>query len=363
MAKPTRNEMLEKRFLEAFPGLPSKVILLPNPKKKSAVKFDINIEDREGRVIEKLESNDITRAPGTRFTLMAIPSAKLGGFLDTGLTDYVVNPYKEYTSFKSPEWERILKGQDMVLRQHIMEYFWNKPINYYTNEVIVERMPTDDRDRPMRFFQSEASMLDLEDGSNSIDLSTELGMIKYFMALADPMIANSYEEITPETAYYIARVDEENERKTKSAKKVDSAVARLYELSENYPTTLIQLCKVLGINRKVNATTGYEILSYNIKNEKDFVENFIYYYDMWKEESTRPLFEARAFLWDLLEYRVVSERSNKYTWYPPKDETGKQVEPLTWERKEELLDFLSNPKFKREQGEMLEQIKANQRFL
>lgn len=365
MAKKVISGEIQTGLETVFPGLPRQVILAPNPKKRTSVTYEMGYESQDGRLLdkEKFEVEKLTRAPNTKYTLMAAISADKGGYLETGLTDLIANPYKDHSKLRSKEWEEVLLGHERVLRQHVVEYFWNKPIGYYTNQITVSRFPQRGEIPKFVFFQSDAAVLDLEDGANTLDLASELGMIRYFMALADPNIANSYEEITPETDYYIARRDEEETRKTKSVKVVDFAVDRLVDIAKEFPSRLADFCKVLEIEKKnLSSDAAYEILSNAIKNKRDFIPNFNYYYDLFKEESTREMFDARVFLADLVEHRIISKRSNVYTWYPPKDADGKQLEALEWERKEEVLDYLVNPKFRKEQAEMLEQVKSAKRF-
>ena len=72
-----------------------KVIIRPNPNIKPVIKYErITERDSLGNDISEPEK-ELTRAPGTKFTLMASPSAKLNGYLATGLHHMVANPFKK----------------------------------------------------------------------------------------------------------------------------------------------------------------------------------------------------------------------------------------------------------------------------
>jgi len=329
------------------------------------------------RVVDRDESqndivvpeNELTRAPGTKYSIMAPPSAKLGGFLATGLHHMVANPYKDETTYRDAKWEEIFKGKEEVLLQHILEYKFHKPFNYYTNQIPLKRVPNigdkDQVDKNQYFFQSEEGVFNLEDSTMILDLNNERHLVLYYLCLEDPEIASSYNEIKPFTRYYISGETEEVERKAKSGKKVDLAVSKLIEIESEADTALMQAFgNVCGVRTKgMSAEAIYSELSRNLKSNKDgFIDNFNYYYKLYKEPATADKFFAVSEVVDLLAYGVIVERGGNFTWQPPADKDGRARNEVSWYRRDSLIDSLEDKQHQEERMEMLEQLKIKRMY-
>lgn len=346
-----------------------KVIVRPNPNIRPVIKYErITERDSLGNDISEPEK-ELTRAPGTKFTLMASPSAKLNGYLATGLHHMVANPFKELKAYKSSAWADILKDKEEVLLSHVIEYKFNKPINYYSNEVDLQRVTpvvlAKDLPQTFNFWQSDLAMFDLEDAGMVLNLDRERDLILYYLLKEDPLCANSYEELTPFTKYFIAAEHEEESRKANKDKSVDICLGRLVEIdNEDDGKTLKGFGNVLGVKTKgLRKDRIYQELSSRIKqNKQDFITNFNYYYKLWKEPATKAEFNTRSKLVDYLDYGVISLRGTEYSWLPPVDVDGKRDPEVTWYRRDEVIEFLMDKKFQKERALMEAQFEAKAKY-
>jgi len=209
-------------------------------------------------------------------------------------------------------------------------------------------------------------MFDLEDGGMVLNLDKERDLILYYLLKEDPMCANSYEELSPMTRFFIAAEHEEEQRKVTKDKSIDIALSKLVEIdSESDSDKLIKsFGNVLGVRTKgISKERTYQELSNRLKqNKADFITNFNYYYKLWKEPATRQEFAVRARLVDYTDFGVITMRGSEYSWLPPRDVDGKQEPEITWFRREDVINYLLDKKYQKERSLMEAQLEAKAKY-
>lgn len=347
-----------------------KYLIYPSPDRKPVVKYERRTENMVNGKLEPVYEEDrtMTRAPDTKFTWSVSQSRKLGGHLKTGLLDYVENIYKDEANFRTPEWEEILKGKDKVTRQTLLEYKHGHAPGYYTNIIDVRILEKDPKDIRENFFQTKMAYLNLNDGVTILDTDTNpIHEVLYYGMLESDLIANSYRELTPDTLYYIAQEQEEEERKALKSRKRNGAIAKLEELVNKNDGTVLDFAKVLNVPKtkkiSMSAERAYSELDKFIKNASDQqIDEFSNTYSMWKSPESKRRFKAFVLLSDAMDSGVVWKKNNVYTWQPPRDENGKVPVPIDFNRESEIIEFLSEVKYQAEQELIRTQINAKLRI-
>lgn len=333
----------------------TKALIAPVPK-QTLFKWQ-RVLDREigvdGGIYESTtEERDITRAPGTKYTMCARPSISLGGMLNTGeLLEYVPNQYKDEKAYKSKEWETILKGAEETLLQTQLEYKHGRTPGFYTNQIATDGRKVKDEEIP--FLQTAAAQLNLNDGITVLDMNNPLHELMYYIARANNSIANSYQEITSLTPFYITREEEEVEIKTNKKRQGNIAVARLEEIAELQDNTIVQFCYALA--QKVKSPSikqAYNILDEYIKKNQTQRQEFLALYNIWKDPAKKAEFTARALFHELINYNVIFQRGGEYSWQPPQDDMGKFPDKITWDRYSDAVNYIADEKHQPEVDQM-----------
>lgn len=330
-----------------------KVLILPNPDKKPFHKYERVIEQSpDGTYETTVPETQLTRAPGTKFTVMA-PYSRRGDINTGSLLEETENPYSDLIAYRTPEWEKYLKGKPVVLRQYVLEYKHNREPNYYNNQIVPITNPSKDASK-ITFFQTAEAAWNLNDGVTVLDMDAWKDELLYYIIPALPQIANSFAERNHDSIFYLAGEAEEAERKSRKAKQGDLAIAKLMEIDSLQDDTIIQFAKVLMPSlRDINSTRAYTELSNYIKGNKDQLMEFMSNYKLWEDMGTRRKFYAKSKLADYLSLRVISKKGNTYEWVPPRGaESGVQPEKMTWDRYQDLLEFMSDAKYSPEHQEM-----------
>jgi hypothetical protein len=346
-----------------------KYLIYPNPERHPVVKYERRTENLVNGKLEEdyQEDRTMTRAPFTKFSWSIAPSKKLGGHLNTGLLDYVDNPYKDVGSYRTPEWREILEGKDKILKQTELEYKHGHSPDYYSNVIDVRVLERDPKDMMSNFFQTKAAFLNLSDGVTILDTDNNpIHEVLYYGMLKSDVIANSYQQINPDTRFYIAKEQEEEERKAEKSRKRNGAIAKLEEVSKKNDSSVKEFCKVLNQPRSkkitISADVAYGELNKFIDNANDSQLNeFLNVYDMWASPESKRKFKAHVLLSDALDTNVIWNKGNEYTWQPPRNETDSIPQPVTFTRQSEVIDFLSEQKFQEERELITRQIDAKLR--
>jgi hypothetical protein len=333
-----------------------KVLILPNPDKKPFHKFERVIETSpDGTQETTVPETQLTRAPGTKYTIMAPYSRK--GDINTGaLLEEIDNPYVSLVSYRTPQWEAYLKGKPTVLRQYVLEYKHGREPGFYTNSIPQIANPKKDMDK-IPFFQTADATWNLNDGVTVLDMDNWKDELLYYIIPALPQIANSFTERNHESVFYLAGEAEEEERKSRKLKQVDIAIAKLTEIDALQDETIIDFAKVLIPSlRGIGRDKAYAEISRYIRLGKDMLMDFMSNYKMWEDMGTRKRFYAKVKAGDYQAARVIIKRGNTYQWTPPRSQdTGVQPETVVWDRYDDVLDFLSDVRYQPEHEEMKKQ--------
>ena len=330
------------------------ILVKPNPMRRSSTTFERLItQDARGKAVDTKREERLTRAPGTSYVLCAPMKRSLGGHLDTGMLDEVDNPYYgQETIFIDTRLKEALSGKKAKL-QHIIEQKHKKAFDFYTNQIDFRgnSAPT--------YFQRAEGMISLADATNKLDLDLPHQEILYYVARANPDIANSYGEMTAEHTYYMVDYDKDGEAELKSTRSKDLAISTLSELDRDHPDVLLKCAKIIGLpGTHKNVAQAYTDIRNEI--EKNKWTEFMKAHAMWKEPSTRKEFNSRAILSDLLDNRIITVKGSEYTWIPP---VTTEMEKVVWDRKEDVIAYLSEEKYAPEVTVMIELLKASKNWI
>lgn len=263
---------------------------------------------------------NISRVPGTLTILTPglLPNHKI----NTGLAELVENPYKDGDQGSGTwmyEWgERILKGKDRVLRQHVLEYKHGKPYGFYTDSVRLDVNKSIDEDRT--FFERPESRLRLTDNIFVLDFSNPVHEIYFYMAKAHPEVANSYTELEEDPYRYnwFISSDTDNREDAKTEKLIQStaASAALNELFTKTDDGLELVAKALDIQDAHNLSDKARFAAlFAYTNESDDThKRFMHMYEQWKDVVNRDAVIQSARLNDYIRVGVVNYVGGKYVW-------------------------------------------------
>lgn len=332
----------------------TKILIQPNPNKKPLLRYDRVLsvtKGQDGRMNEETtEEKEITRVPNTKYSICANLKESTG-MLNTGLDREDDNPYHDLKSFRSSDFEAVLKDKPKAKLQHILEYKHNKPFNYYTNEINFHRRYTKETINQLPFFQTPEASMNLVDSVNTLDLNNPKHEIMYYVATAPGRsdIAPSYQELTGSHLWFISKEEEAAEIKASKKKEKNAAIAKLEEINSKNDGSVVKFCQVLGVARRnMSEPQAYEILANQLEQpakKGEFArEEFTNIYKMYKDKVKRDVFNVRALIWELESYGVLVKRNTEYTWQPPKDSDGKTPDKVSFTRQQELIDYLLDPK-------------------
>lgn len=352
----------------------AKLFIKPNPNVNPLLGF-IKLEEKrtvkdKRNGMETVDRENIdkryTRAPGSSFRLCANPSRKLHGNLNSGMLHDAVNPYHNTESFADPKFKEVLYGKEKAKVQHILEYKHNKPFDYYTNQFVdVTFLDASTIDRIPALMRAEYT-IELRDGTTVLDTNTEYGEIMSYVLRANELVANTFEELSSKTPFYIAAEEEEAARKQKREALQDKCIAFLVGLHDNNQEQLSSFCKALDIRKRVhNSSSAYNELKNFINRSKDNATVFKRMFEMWNEEATRSSFTARVILYDARDHGFILKDGPSYTWHRPQLEEGGRLEPMVFTKytgDNSIIEFLSHPKYQMEQKELLEQISRAEKY-
>lgn len=279
----------------------------------------------------------------------ALYSAKVGGY-NTGLDKPWVDP--ETGNQKRDESGRPLTLQDQL------ELKWNLPKNYLTNRAWRPEMGYKD----LTYFDTKYWVLN--DGSTVLDLTNMDDEIFYHVCLASSLVANSERELRshkwPKALWYIALENESDEIKYQRNELKSKAIATLHsdDFTENYKQIFVKLLNLASSKTSLTYSQVHNLLFEYIEKSSFAVDSNINKFNalasLLKTPKGREELQARFLLKQLIDTRIVIERSNTYTFLRPNNNI------VIGERYEEAIDFLLNPKKDKEVEEMKELLKQKQ---
>lgn len=332
----------------------------PNPFKKAKLKIKMArsklnsagevLVDHTGKLrTEDVEPENMIQVPGTAKTIT--PPLTASG-LKTGLNELVDNPYADEDVY-FPQWgEKVLKGKEKALRQHILEYKHGKDFNYYTGNII-DRIEPSNKMSQLPFFMTPHSKVYLSGNVTFLDLNNPIHEVQYYMLKAHNMVANSYSELQNGknlTALYFMVDDAEvSNVKMDKLRKETQAASALEELKAAGDDILVMMAKALGNEEKnLTASRAFTWIYRFYKNGGNQYVQFMKYFEMYKDAGRREYFVAAAKLQEYIDYRIIRKSENKYYWTKPETDDS-PVRVFEWSSKDKVIkDFLLAPEFQDE---------------
>ena len=293
---------------------------------------------------ELVDAQSMVQFPGT---IKYLRAAACKDGLATGLNVMVNNPYKDLDYYDQVWGERTLQGQKKALLQHILEYKHNVELGYYTNRLTTQ---VNKKGEAVPFFHSTLCKFPLEGNVFFLDLSNNFHEVMYYVAKANDIIANSYDDLqngrNNNALYYIVDELEAANIKTVKSKRVNEAIAVIEKLEDD-KGELVRFGKALGLTEPIaNDKQAYESLQRYFKQDTINYENFMFYWKMYNKPINKDQFEAAIVLFDAIEADVITYNNGVYYWQKPATDSANS-ELLRWMSKDKVIsNLLVNPKSK-----------------
>lgn len=241
--------------------------------------------------------------------------------LATGLDQEIDNPYKGQP-INNPDFQ-FLSIQDKVLRQHVIEYKFNR------NKGDLDNTPADVTNKKHlenpSFFQT--FVWQLNDGLTIFDLNNFSDLIAYYCMLASKRFANSKKEYEsgkfPYADYYIASVDEGEHEKYSKKQFKDKAKAQLsmgVVADSETQKKFVKLLLPSIAKGKLTNEQAYNSLSESIdtneryKDGEEFITKFNKLVSLLGDAPGKARFNALVVLQEGIHTFTISEKAGTYTW-------------------------------------------------
>lgn len=338
------------------------------------------IDPATGRSIRTEDVTDkYPRVPNTIFSISAIPTYRLNGNLETGeLLENRKNPYDNEPSYDASgieyeaKFERVLKGKSSAKFQHILEYKHEKPFNYYTNKCLdltmikPKKLASMEINKEVPALMTSEYTMDLNTGGVTVlDLNNPKHEVMYHIIKATKYVAESLEDVDFNNIFYVSKVKESEAKRKNESKTYDEALAALVKIDNSHSSKLIDFCMILlPYGRPSSLEKAYNELKNYINSSRANANNFIEYYKLYMDKSTRAQFNARVLVEEGLEFGVFDKRNNKYRWIPPQDSAFRdsQYEFLSIRGKGSLIEFLTSNEYEEQTSEIIQQIAQHKKF-
>lgn len=342
----------------------------PNPFKKPITKIKMRVKrmngtkpvvNQDGKVLFKDEEpQNLTRIPGTSKVIG--PARTKAGTIRTGLTIFVNNPYNDEPVYKTEWAERLFKGKEKAKLQHLLEYEFGYEFDYLTDRIPHKTEASDKSGK--KFFEKPESRIVLKDNITFLKLNNPIHRIIYYMLKADPEVANSFVELedgmNKKANWYFADQQEKDQYKLSKIEKETKAAAALEDLKQA-DGAAAQMAKALFIEEANDRNLTVErasLLLYNYYNQNsDQWDEFIKFYDMWKDPAQRNYIIAAAELFEYIKVGVISYRNGKYTW-TKRNASGPSENYVRVNRNDMINNFLLDPAFQEEVELVQEEYEA-----
>lgn len=307
--------------IEPSPFVSPRIKIQMKQTKVDATGRPMKVMNTLGQYVDKQEMvdvNNIVQYPGT---IKYVKAAVTSRGKKTGLTYLVNNPYKENSTYY-PAWgEKILKGHDKALLQHILEYKHGKDLGFYTNQISRSHYL---EGTVAPFFARPESKLPLTGNVIFLNLEDPNDEIMYYVCKDSKIIANSYDDlkegVNKDALYYIVDTNEQLSRKEVRVQQLNEAAFFLETLKRKNDSSLMHMAKALDI-RDLPITTDDKaylaIVDFYKKDNKN-MDSFISYYHMNEDQARREYFVAASMLYDYVKEGIITLSKGKFYWTRPK---------------------------------------------
>lgn len=277
--------------------------------------------------------------------LYPLYSRSVGG-LKTGL-------YKPWIEDGKPKVEdgKTLTLQDKYEREH------NRPKGFYTNAA---NLDYEKDNQKLTYFQTLKVVF--EDGCTVLDLDEPDDLMRYHVCLESRFVANSEKEWKahkfPDAEWYIALQNEEEDIKYEKNEAKSKAFATLHAdyMTDTVKKKVASVLELINTKNDLPSSVVHNILfDYIDKSTHGINSNIEKYKEiivLFDTADGRMKFESMYLIKQLLDYRIIYEKQDTYTWIRQK---GSIVLGYKYD---EALDFLMNPKKSSLVDELKQELKA-----
>lgn len=337
--------------------MPTKVYIRPKPRLSAQGRH--NYSTHNGQKMGKY------KAKGATFYFSILEKAGTGR-LNMGFEKLVPNPYlakSKKTSQLPSNWiNSDVWDQDYITMQTLMEIKHNKPKNFYDPVGVKERTlyRGDHEGKNRTYLQVFRRMLG--DGENVVDTTKPEDEIFYIAALHSSLIANSKAEADASThaRFYISYTEEDEGAKAAKNERILTANAYLSKIQQDLPAeesykfaVILGLTKKGGVAPKAVTNLLFEYINDKVSEQDVHIENFIRLYEERVDVTKKGIFNAKYLLKQLVNYRVLSDKGQKYTWIT---RTGSNLEVIA-RTEEQAIMWLVEEENKQFVEELEEELK------
>lgn len=290
------------------------------------------------------------------------------GMLNTGFWELEVNPYYSESEEAAMElglpnaWiDKGVYKRKKITRQEYLEIKHHREPGFYTS--ISPKPVTLGREKGFKptFLQSFIYMLN--DGLTVLDLDDPRDEIMYYLAIQSPKIANSFEEIGAFTDFYIAKVNESEERKATKRRQSRKATAALVDLIDTKGinvarkvAVVLKLIKGVVSNEALENTLDDFINQAEDRKKSQNIQKFMDVYELLGSKAGKERLDAMFILQNALNERIITQSRGRHTWHlAPSEELQ-----LLGNTKDEAINHILDPEFKKYKQQIVEQIQQKQ---
>lgn len=325
-------------------------------------------QGNDGYLMQQMEIDNFVVVPGAK-QIFTPPRRYDNKRLLTGLDVEIDNPYSDMDYYPNEKFEKYLKGKKRVKLQHVLEMEDDVEFDYYTSDIPEDILPKSIGTR--KFWQTQSRFYSLSNGITYLNMDIPSERLIYYAMMARsekiaPVVARNWEELLelPGCKWYV--VDEEEKQsvilsRTEKENSITYGIETLKRHKKN--TALAIMAKALECrdanDSNLSADKAYLILNQTTKSDKEIGNLFLEYFDMWQDNSTRPLIESYAEIFDMVRYQVVMIDNSKYK-VKLRDKDGNTEFKLFSSKKDFAQKFLLDPAFQEEVAQVRVQLKAAQ---
>lgn len=318
--------------------------------KQSQAKTNVSgmaIRDEHGQVSTAISDNPVNSitVPGTG---MVIGPALTPTGMATGLDIIVDNPYSDEVVY-SPDWgEKILKGKERALLQHVLEYKHGKEYNFYRSDLMDNVSGKNDIHK-LPFFLKPECKVTLTGNVVFLNMGNPLHELHYYMLRVHPKIAHSYEDLKEgldkNKIYYFSDESQTQDFKMKELRKKNKAISIIEALNEN-PKDIIMMARALKFDEiEITQAKAYSYVNEYIKGSDINYATFIKYYELYNDAARRELFIGAAKLQEYMVHGLIRKRDNKYFYIQPETNLG-PMRTFEFQSEDKIInDFLIAPEY------------------
>ena len=296
--------------------MPTKVYI--RPKARISAQGRHNYTTHNGQKMGKYKAN----GANFYFSILEKPGT---GVLNIGFDEVVENPYFSKTKKDArlpSQWEHTdVYKNEYITMQTLMEIKHNKPKDFYNPAGVREYTMYRGKDAGRTYLQTFRRILG--DGENTVDNSKPEDQIFYLAALRSGLIANSKKEAdySPNARFYISYTEEDEGAKAAKNESVLKANAYLADLQNKRPAEesfkfaiILKLVRGKGISPKSVTNKLFNYINDTTNEQDSNILLFTKLYEEYIDPLKQDVFYAKYLLQQLVNYRIVSDKLQRYTW-------------------------------------------------